>query len=122
MKKIATIIIMIMSIAMIFALTGCGSSDSGDSDQEQGTVAEEGYEFIAETTDLDGNTVNTADIFAENKLTMVNIWATFCGPCINEMPELEKIHQEYAEEGAGVIGLVLDVPAGNDQLLQDALD
>ena len=122
MKKIEIIIIMIMSIAIIFALTGCGSSDSSDGDQAQGTVAEEGFEFVAETVDLDGNTVNTADLFAQNKITMVNIWATCCGPCINEMPELEKIHQEYAEEGAGVIGLVLDVPAGNDQLLQDALD
>ena len=39
-----------------------------------------------ETTDLDGNTVNSADLFAASKLTMINIWGTFCGPCISEMP------------------------------------
>ena len=37
------------------------------------------------TTDTNGNEV-TEKIFADKDITMVNVWGTFCGPCINEMP------------------------------------
>ena len=40
---------------------------------------------------------------------MVNIWATFCGPCISEMPELGELASEYADKGMRVVGLVTDV-------------
>lgn len=61
------------------------------------------------TTDVQGNTV-TQDIFAEYNLTLVNIFATWCSPCVQEMPELEKLRQEYADRGIrlGVIAVVLD--------------
>ena len=42
------------------------------------------------TTDMEGHTV-TQDIFAEYDLTVVNIWATWCGYCIEEMPELSQL-------------------------------
>lgn len=58
-------------------------------------------------TDLDGNEINSA-IFSDYGLTMVNIWATFCGPCIDEMPDLGEIHAEYGEKGFQIIGLVAD--------------
>lgn len=59
-------------------------------------------------TDLDGNQV-TQDIFADYDLTMVNIWATFCGPCINEMPHLGELAAEYKENGVQIVGIVVDV-------------
>ena len=42
------------------------------------------------TTDMEGNTV-TQDIFADYDLTVVNLWATWCGYCVQEMPELAKL-------------------------------
>ena len=65
-----------------------------------------------ETTDLDGNPVSSADIFSQNKITMVNIWGTFCGPCINEMPDLEILNQRIGDKGCGLVGVVID--AGGD--------
>ena len=59
-------------------------------------------------TDLDGNTVDQS-ILADYDLTMVNVWATFCGPCINEMPDLGELAQEYADKKVQIIGLVSDV-------------
>ena len=50
----------------------------------------------------------TADVFAGHKLTMLNIWATYCNPCISEMPELAKLHADYADKGVQVIGIVTD--------------
>lgn len=64
------------------------------------------------TKDLDGNTV-TESIFGEKDLTVVNIWGTFCPPCIGEMPELG----EWAEEmpdNVQLIGLVSDISGDDD--------
>lgn len=48
------------------------------------------------TTDMEGNTV-TQEIFSGYDLTMVNIWATWCGYCVEEMPELTKLKKMLPE-------------------------
>lgn len=60
------------------------------------------------TKDLDGNAVDQS-ILDGYDLTMVNVWATYCGYCIDEMPELNELSEEYAEKGVRVVGLVVDV-------------
>lgn len=60
-----------------------------------------------ETTDIDGNTY-TESVFSEYDLTLVNAFTTWCSPCVNEMPELEKLYQELKDQGIGVVGMVLD--------------
>ncbi|MBQ8665800.1 MAG: TlpA family protein disulfide reductase [Lachnospiraceae bacterium] len=83
---------------------------------------DEGTAISFTTTDLDGNAVDSKDLFAQNKITMINIWGTYCGPCIEEMPELEEISRDYADKGVGVVGLVVDVTEGNDSKLSEAND
>ncbi len=65
-------------------------------------------DFSAE--DLQGNEVKS-DIFSQYDLTLVNLWTTNCGYCIEEMPYLEEIKNELAENGKSfnVIGICLDV-------------
>ena len=58
-----------------------------------------------ETTDLDGNPVKSADLFRDNKVTMVNLWGTWCSNCINEMAELAQLHTRLQEKGCGIVGL-----------------
>lgn len=41
-------------------------------------------------------------------LTLVNVWATWCGPCKAEFPELEAIHRTYAPRGLRVVGVSID--------------
>lgn len=60
-----------------------------------------------DATDFAGNQ-QTVDLFKGKKLTLVNVWATNCPPCINEMPELERISQDYADRGVQVIGICAD--------------
>ena len=60
------------------------------------------------TTDLDGNAVDSS-ILSEAKLTVLNVWATYCTPCVNEMPDLETLSQNYKDRGVQVVGLVADV-------------
>ena len=81
--------------------------------------------FSFKTTDLDGNAVDSAELFAKAKVTMVNCWATWCGPCKAELPELGKMVKEFEAQGCQLIGLCTDaldddVAATARQLLSDA--
>lgn len=58
--------------------------------------------------DLDGNEY-TEDIFKDHNITMINIWGTFCHPCIAEMPELQEISEEYSRDDLQIIGLTGDL-------------
>ena len=79
-----------------------------------------GSEFCFSGTDVNGNAVNTAEVFAKNKVTVINIWASWCPLCVREIPELDKMNKELSEKGCGVIGLLDD---GEDpQGLEDAKD
>lgn len=69
---------------------------------------------------MEGNTVSS-DIFSQSKLTMINVWATYCGPCLNEMPELGELAAEYESEEFQLIGIVSDVFEGGDQSLAESL-
>lgn len=60
------------------------------------------------TYDLAGNTVNQ-EIFAANTVTLVNVWATFCPPCLQEMPGLGELSREFSDKGVGIVGIVTDV-------------
>ncbi len=57
--------------------------------------------------DMEGNTY-TQDMFSDYSLTMVNVFTTWCTPCINEIPDLEKLRNEMADQGVNVVGIALD--------------
>lgn len=109
-----------ISLAGMLALGACSSanqtagtdtSGQGTTDVQSGsaqTTEQAGVLSSFSATDLEGNTVDQS-IFAEYDLTMVNVWATFCSPCINEMPDLGELAQEYADKKVQIIGLVSDV-------------
>jgi peroxiredoxin len=80
----------------------CGPS-SGD-----GTTAgaiEAAPEF--ETKTLDGDDVKLADY--RGQVVLLNVWATWCDPCIRELPELSRMHEQLKDKGFTVIGLNTDV-------------
>ena len=61
-----------------------------------------------ETTDLDGNPVSSEDLFKDNKITMVNLWGTWCSACVGEMPELAEVHKRLQEKGCGIVGVEVE--------------
>ena len=69
---------------------------------------EPGTQIDFEATDLDGNPVTRADLTAGSKVTMITFWQTFCGPCKEEMPELDRLVREYGDKGLNVVGCVCD--------------
>lgn len=117
-------ILMLLSVLGLgLSLCACGGADSTEntdmaqdndvqavSDGAQGgySVAD-GAIMDCEEADLDGNTVRLGDIISQNNVTMVNIWGTFCGPCLSEMPGLEELYRKYGDDGFCIIGLTCDI-------------
>ena len=84
-----------------------------------------GEVFSFRTTDLDGNAVDSAELFAKAKVTVVNCWATWCGPCKRELPELGELAKTFEDKGCQLVGLCTDatddeVAATAKSLLSDA--
>ena len=51
------------------------------------------------------------DPYAGKKLTLLNLWATWCGPCREEMPALDRLHKKYKAAGFQVVGIDIDETA-----------
>ena len=66
-------------------------------------------EFTAKT--VSGEDISS-DVFKESKLTVVNVWGSWCGPCVQEIPELQKLYESMKDKDVNVIGLAQD--AGTD--------
>ena len=103
MKKAG--VIGIISAMILGALGGCGKKAQPVGDASE---AKAGFATM-ETVDLEQNEVNK-DIFKENDLTMINTWATWCSPCVGELPELEEVNKELLAEGkkVAVKGMVIE--------------
>lgn len=74
-------------------------------DREAEMMKHKNIEF--KTKALDGKEIDSS-IFKDNKLTMVNVWATFCGPCIAEMPDIQKLYEEVNKDNINILGVVSD--------------
>lgn len=61
-----------------------------------------------EAKDKDGNTIKLSDIVKSNSLTLVDFWASWCGPCRAEMPNVKKVYDDYHDKGFEVYGVSLD--------------
>ena len=115
-----------ISVLAIFAISGCGSekdqssqsmaevtadepvtahenSDRSVRRADNGTLGElPDKEFVT----MKGESVKLSDYRGE--ILMVNFWATWCGPCRKEIPELVKLKEKYGDQGFEIIGVALD--------------
>ncbi|MCR8668942.1 TlpA family protein disulfide reductase [Aestuariibaculum sp. M13] len=57
-------------------------------------------------TDIDGNKISLSDF--RGKLVYIDLWATWCGPCLKEMPDLKKLKEKYKDSNIVFIGISLD--------------
>lgn len=87
----------------VSGMTGGSANTAGDNAGTAGDSAEAFPSF--EGQDLDGNPVDSATLFSNNAVTVVNFWFTTCKPCVGELPDLEALHQELAKKGGTVIGI-----------------
>lgn len=100
--------------------TASGENDAGQEsqtdavqealDSEEGEKeAETGNGSVGEFSmqDIEGKTY-TQEMFADYDLTMINVFTTWCTPCINEIPDLQKLRDDMADKGVNVVGIALD--------------
>jgi thiol-disulfide isomerase/thioredoxin len=60
---------------------------------------------------LDGGEAKITDLIGNNKVVLVNFWATWCNPCRVEIPELIALQRDFKDKGVEVIGLTIEDPA-----------
>lgn len=58
--------------------------------------------------DKDGNPVKFSDVYSKNELTLLDFWASWCGPCRRENPNVVQVFNEYNAKGFTVFGVSLD--------------
>lgn len=90
---------LVLLLFLSFILTGCG-----------GKLTKDKTFSAFKTVDLEGNEVTEA-LFAEKEITMVHFWGSTCGPCLSELPELQKLY-EALPDNVNMIGILADVPIG----------
>ena len=59
--------------------------------------------------DIDGKTIKASDYLGKNPI-MIDFWATWCNPCKQELPHLEKIYQTYKDKGLIFMAISEDSP------------
>lgn len=119
-------------VLSLILTTGCGFG-ADESTDEQGTTKNEEPNQEQEpskeepvsigltsfqTQDIYGGEFNQ-DIFQEYSLTLVNVWGTFCGPCLDEMPSLGELQKEYVSKGVNIVGIVVDVQDEDMNVMED---
>lgn len=125
-KRIA----LLCSLSMLLALLGaCGSAAAGSpAPTNAGLSAQATQNATGEVTasltpvmtefsaaTLDGGTF-TQDDLADYDLTMVNVWTTWCGYCVTEMPELQKLY-EALPDNVNLISVCCDADTDSDTAL-----
>ena len=99
MKKICLLLLTLLLTLTLFA--------NGNSEEATASV------ISFESVDIFGNSVSSQELFSSSKITMINFWATYCNPCIGELPFLAKIPTYYDPSELQIIGIITDVTNQN---------
>lgn len=97
MKKYAWIIIPLVLVLFVYAK----AEISGNSDEEYPQAPE----FTLE--DLKGSKISLSNL--SGKVVLLNVWATWCGPCKREIPDFIEAYEQYKDKGLEIIGISVDI-------------
>ncbi|MGI9015218.1 MAG: redoxin domain-containing protein [Phycisphaerales bacterium] len=94
-----------------------GSFEMPDAPDQQAMVDQPAPAW--EGKDLDGKNISLADF--SGKVVVMDFWATWCGPCIKAMPDMQKIADTFSDQPVAVLGINADAP-GSDEAVRAFLE
>jgi thiol-disulfide isomerase/thioredoxin len=112
---IAALVVILIAVIVFTALQDAGRKAPSTGTTTGPSTLGTGYvvrPFSA--SDLNGRIVDNS-FFTNQRLTMVNVWGTFCGPCIREMPELAQLPGEFPSTDFAILGVVADTPDASNE-------
>ncbi len=99
--KASTLLLILAVCALVLA--GCGSgSDTPKTGDRPATLS--GEDFVL--TALEGGQLSFADL--KGKVVVIDFWATWCKPCITEIPEYNALYQKYKDKPFAFVAIALD--------------
>jgi peroxiredoxin len=103
LQSIILIALLVISVGVIFLLQkkDANFNLSGSSQYQKGKLAPD-----FSLPNLNGTMVSLADY--KDKVVLLNIWATWCPSCVEEMPSMEKLYQTLNEEGFEILAVNID--------------
>ncbi len=121
MRKIKVFITLMMVVLLMLTISSCGQESEKYIDSKQEFSSEDLEKMVMPeslgttedlnkfaTIDIYGNPVSN-EVFADYDYTIIDVWGTYCNPCIKAMPDMKKVYDEYKEKGINVMGIVVDV-------------
>jgi glutathione peroxidase-family protein len=119
LRIVSTLIVLAMLAA--FGVSSCNSNDPAPR-TKPATAGNDATPLLpAVVLDTEMKSANGDPIKISNyagKVVLVNLWATWCGPCRNETPELVKLYKEYQDRGFEIVGLSTEDPVASEQSVQ----
>jgi thiol-disulfide isomerase/thioredoxin len=122
LRIVATIIV--LGLFAMFAATSCNSNDpeiTKPAAPNGATATASALTVPAVVLDTEMQSADGKPIKLSNysgKVLVVNLWATWCGPCRNETPELVRLYKEYQDQGLEVVALSTEDPIRSAQSVQ----
>lgn len=109
MRRKRTLLLFTVFALTLFLFSGCvelctTEEDGSDLPQSQNVAL---WAAGIDTVTLDGEPV-TQDDFKGNTLTVMNFWATWCGPCVRELPELQAVNEKFKDKDVEIVGVLYD--------------
>lgn len=115
LRLVSTLIVLGLLVA--FAASSCNSNDPESQPVKTESRPVPPVVLATEMKSANGQPIKLSNY--SGKVLLVNLWATWCGPCRRETPELVRLHKEYQARGVEMVGLSTEDPVASAQSVHD---
>jgi len=115
LRVVSTLVVLVLLAT--FGVSSCNSNDPPSRRSTSNLPALPAVVLDTEMRSASGNSIKLSNY--AGKVVLINLWATWCGPCRMETPELVRLHKEYQDRGVEFVGLSTEDPDASAQKVRD---